>query len=323
MSYIVKNVNGKLLAFDDLGRRLYSAWMIVTSQYGCNKRCPFCTAKITGWPEGTDKWDQMGRLLSQLQDASVAFDHVTVSGNGEPSMLSLESLRQLSQTLDGFPNMWKKKTFQTSGNIFAFPDKWELFKDYMFSITRMALQSEKDMEQMGYGRDYSQLPLFKKSKVTFNIPLLKNNINQLKDLINSYTALYPNLKSITLKILNLNTLDENKANLSSCSQWIKDNALPPSDREMVVETISSEWPLAQERDDFFDRYFWHGPVPIKMKAKRVKYGISNLVYYCGDIVDYEVRKRTIEEVSGAKIVGPPLYEIPQDMEDFHNDVLFT
>ena len=70
----------------------YYLLLILSSSYKCDRDCPFCTAKITQLEEGKNNWIELENQLDIIQKNSIVFDHVTIGGNGEPSLNSYDDL---------------------------------------------------------------------------------------------------------------------------------------------------------------------------------------------------------------------------------------
>lgn len=85
-------------------------------------------------------------------------------------------MTQIRQALDR-ENLFKEKRFQSFGNIFnlAFNAEFELFKDdFVFEITRVSVDSAKDMRVLGYNCDYLKDENFHKANIRLNYVLMKN-----------------------------------------------------------------------------------------------------------------------------------------------------
>ena len=146
------------------------------------------------------------------------------------------------------------------------------------------------MEILGYKRDYINSDNFKKAKVRLNFVLMKNkSFEEDLEEIKNYIKRYPNIQTISLKTLNLNTKDDNIDN--PYSKWIIDNALTKKDTDKILEFMNNNAEFKVKDEKFFDRYEWvYEGVPITFYIKKLDYGYSNIVYYGGELVDYHLNK---------------------------------
>ncbi|MBO7257855.1 MAG: hypothetical protein J6V11_02820 [Alphaproteobacteria bacterium] len=107
--------------------------------------------------------------------------------------------------------------------------------------------------------------------------------------IKKYLDTYPNIKTVSLKTLNLNTHNNDINN--PYSQWILNNALTKDDTDMVIQKMAQNADFSVKDEVFFDRYEWiYADKPITFYTKKLDYGYSNIVYYGGELVDYHLNK---------------------------------
>ena len=192
-------------------------------------------------------------------------------------------------------NIFDEKRLQSSGNIFYEDEKLDLIKDdFVVEITRVSLDSKKDMEILGYKRDYINTENFKKAKVRLNYVLLKNKkFEDCLEEIKQYIEKYPNIETVSLKTLNLNTRNDEINN--PYSKWIIENALTKKDTNDIINFMSNNAKFVVSDEKFFDRFEWvYEGVPITFYAKKLDYGFSNIVYYGGELVDYHLNKIEIK-----------------------------
>ena len=91
-------------------------------------------------------------------------------------------------------------------------------------------------------------------------------------------------KSVSLKI----SID------NPYSKWIIENALTNDDAKSVIEFMSKHAIVTRQDNEFFDRIEWeYKGVPITFYIKKLSYGISNIVCYGGELVDYHLNKLDI------------------------------
>lgn len=267
----------------------YKEFELILSSFKCDKNCPYCTAKITKWPVVDDKLDVLEDKLKYLKDKGITFRYFIFCGNGEPSLTSYENFKTVVDATRNV-NIFDEKRLQSSGNIFYEDDKLDYIKDdFMVEITRADFDSKKDMEILGYKRDYINSENFLKAKVRLNYVMLKNKtFEEYLEEIKKYIDKYPNIKTVSLKTLNLNTKDGRIDN--PYSKWILENALTKEDADRVIEKMNSNANFVTKDLKFFDRYEWvYNGVPVTFYAKKLDYGYSNIVYYGGRLVDYHLK----------------------------------
>ena len=266
----------------------YKEFELILSSFKCNKNCPYCTAKITKWPIVDDNIELLESKLKYLKDQGISFRYFIFCGNGEPSLQSYDTIKSVLTSIKNV-DIFNEKRFQSSGNIFYEDDKLNLIKDdFIIEITRVDFDSKKDMAILGYKGDYINTDNFKKANIRLNYVLMKDKRfeDYLKD-IKKYIDTYPNIKTVSLKTLNLNTKDDNINN--PYSKWILDNALTKKDTDRIVEFMNNNSNFKCKDTKFYDRYEWiYNGVPITFYLKKLDYGISNIVYYGGRLVDYHL-----------------------------------
>ncbi len=268
----------------------YKEFELILSSFKCNKNCPYCTAKITKWPVVDDHLKMLETKLSYLKEKGINFRYFIFCGNGEPSLQPLDTIRYVAETTKKI-NLFEEKRFQSSGNIFFEPEKFELIKDdFMIEITRVDYDSAKDMKILGYDQDYLKSDLFKQAKIRLNYVLMKNKtFDEHLEEITKYLDRYPNIQTVSLKTLNLNTKNGNIDN--PYSRWIMAHALTKKDTDDIIEYMGKKTQFKIKDDKFFDRYEWvYRGKPITFYTKKHKYGNSNIVFYGGELVDYSLNK---------------------------------
>ena len=266
----------------------YKEFEFIGSSFKCDKNCPYCTAKITKWPVVDNKLEELEEKLNYLKRNNIRFRYFIFCGNGEPSLLEFNDFKKVVEATRNV-NIFDEKRLQSSGNIFYENEKLELIKDdFVVEITRVSMDSKIDMQTLGYKRDYIKTENFKKANVRLNYVLLKNKkFEDCLDEIKAYIKKYPNIKTVSLKTLNLNTRNDKIDN--PYSQWIIKNALTKEDTNRIVEFMSNNTKFVVKDEKFFDRYEWnYKGVPITFYAKKLDYGLSNIVYYGGRLVNYHL-----------------------------------
>lgn len=268
----------------------YKEFELILSSFRCNKNCPYCTAKITKWPVVDDKIHRLETQLDYLKSQGISFRYFIFCGNGEPSLHSYETIQTVVNTIKK-AGLFDEFRFQSSGNIFFEKDKLDLIKkDFIVEITRVDFDSKKDMEILGYDKDYINSPLFKEANIRLNYVMLKHkSFEEYLAEIKKYLDTYPNIKTVSLKTLNLNTHNNDINN--PYSQWILNNALTKDDTDMVIQKMAQNADFSVKDEVFFDRYEWiYADKPITFYTKKLDYGYSNIVYYGGELVDYHLNK---------------------------------
>lgn len=268
----------------------YKEFELILSSFKCDKNCPYCTAKITRWPIVDDKIELLEERLNYLKEEGITFRYFIFCGNGEPSLHSYETIKKVVDTTRKV-NIFNEKRFQSSGNIFFESDKLDLVKDdFIIEVTRVDFDSKKDMETLGYRRDYINSPNFRRANVRLNYVLTKGKTFEeyLKE-IKLYIDTFPNIKTVSLKTLNLNTKDDSIDN--PYSKWILENALTKEDTDYIIKNMNENAIFSVKDEKFFDRYEWvYHDVPITFYTKKLDYGYSNIVYYGGELVDYHLNR---------------------------------
>lgn len=271
----------------------YKEFELILSSFKCNKNCPYCTAKITKWPMVDDKLEEFEQKLQYLKDKDINFRYFIFCGNGEPSLHDFDTINKIV-TATRNVNIFEEKRFQSSGNIFFEKAKLNLIKDdFIVEITRVDFDSSKDMQILGYNEDYINSPLFSQADVRLNYVLMKHkSFEDYLAEIKKYIDTYQNIKTVSLKTLNLNTLNGKIDN--PYSQWIIQNALTKDDAKRVIDFMSKNADVVHQDNEFFDRIEWnYKGVPITFYIKKLSYGISNIVCYGGELVDYHLNKLDI------------------------------
>lgn len=273
----------------------YKEFELIGSSFKCDKNCPYCTAKITKWPVLDDKFELLEKKLNYLKDNNIRFRYFIFCGNGEPSLHDFNDFKTIVEATRNV-NIFEEKRLQSSGNIFYEDEKLDLIKnDFMVEITRISLDSKEDMKVLGYKRDYINTDNFKKAKVRLNYVLMKDkSFEEYLEEIKKYIEKYPNIITVSLKTLNLNTRKDEIDN--PYSQWIMENALTKDDTDKIIEFMNFNANFVTSDEKFFDRFEWkYKGVPITFYAKKLDYGYSNIVYYGGELVDYHLNKINIEK----------------------------
>lgn len=269
----------------------YKTLMVLSESFLCDIACPYCTAKITRWPtKWNDHWEKLQGILQMISDKWIFFEYLTISWNWEPSKYDIDTLKLWRKKFDYFKHLFEYMRFQTSWNIFYENDKWEMFKDYTFEITRAHIDSKENCQILRC-RDYTQTENFIKSSIVFNLVLLKKRKHLLIEDINRYFSEYPNMISLNLKILNLNTKTDNSWEYENLwSQWILNNWIQKSEYEEIVQIMDQHFERIWQYDDWMDRFEWKVQDwrKITLYARKAKYWKQNIVVYWWELIDYSL-----------------------------------
>lgn len=274
-------------------KKEYKELEIILSDFKCDKHCPYCTAKITKWAPVEDDLYQLEMYVGQLKELGYTFHYVTIGGNGEPTLHSYKKLKEIVEMFKDYEIPVKRVL--TSGNVFreSEKEKWKLFVDngWMFECTTTSFDNYLDRKVLGYDRNYFETERFRNSKIRLNYVLLKNNIDNFVDEIKNFIATYPNIGTVALKLLNVNT----KTGLADnpLSKWIVEHAVAKEEREHIAGILNQNFPYKGEA---FDTHSWEFDKEheIYFSWKRLPYGYMDLVYYGNRFVDYQLNDSDIQ-----------------------------
>lgn len=210
-------------------------YVFVLGNYNCNKRCPYCIAKMN--MKNTDSFEEeikgLEEGIKKYKDNNTTFEHFILSGNGEPSLYSEKDLKRIKDIVEK-SKIFKDYRIQTSGNLFSEKEKIKLFSNWIKEITVISDNPLEDQEFYKYSKNYISSKTFLESKrIRVNIVLLKSNILKLRKIINHYADM-KSVETIALKIL------DNSNNGSSESIWIDNNAIKHSEIDNILEIVKEE-----------------------------------------------------------------------------------
>lgn len=268
----------------------YKELEIILSSFACDKNCPYCTAKITKWEKTEDDICMLSLNAAAMKELGYSFHYVTLGGNGEPGLHSLQKLKDIVEIFDGWDIPVKRVL--TSGSLFRAEnrEKWKLFVDHgwMFEVTVTSADWEETAKLQGYDFNYFDTSVFQKSAVRLNYVLLKKNINTMIEDVKSIAITYPNIKTIGIKLLNVNTYSGKSG--CECSNWIVENAVPKSERETVAQMLHKDFIYQGEQFDTGSWTFHEDGIEteIYFSWKKMPYGFSDLVWYGNRFVNYQL-----------------------------------
>ena len=260
---------------------------IILSDFSCDKNCPYCTAKITQWEMVKDDMHMLSLYVAQLKELGYQFHYVTIGGNGEPTKHSIKKLREIVELFDDYDIPVKRVL--TSGNVFREEEreKYELFisHGWVFEVTTTSIDTDLDRKILGYNHNYFQSEAFSKARIRLNYVLLKSNFPTMIDEIQEFFKRYPNIETLALKLLNVNT----KTGLvdNPRSSWIVENAISKDQREEVKKLLDQNFTYLGEA---YDTFSWKADDKheVYFSWKKMKYGFADLVYYGNRFVNYQL-----------------------------------
>lgn len=200
---------------------------IVLPSYNCDKNCPFCIAKNNKKFKGEkEDFVSLANQLKKLKENGIKFDRIVLSGNGEPSLYSIEELKEYAKIIKENEELFDTLRVHTSGNIFWEKEKFELFNNLVsnveFDVLRLVVNASKDMRFLGYNRDYTQSELFKRAKkIKIDIGLTKNLESEgFSELIEELIDNNNNIGIIRFKNLMSGENEQSKQ-----ATWVRENQM--------------------------------------------------------------------------------------------------
>lgn len=292
---------------------------IILSDYICNKNCPYCTAKITKWPVVKDDLYQLYLYVGQLKKLGYKFDYLTVGGNGEPTLHRYEKLKEIVEMFKDYDIPVKRVL--TSGNVFknAESKKFDLFHDngWLFEVTTTSFDNKLDRETLKYDFNYFEFENFKKARIRLNYVMIKRNFSVFTNEIVSFSDKYPNIETLAIKLLNVNT----KTGLvdNGYSDWIYKEAVSKDKRNEIKNILDSKFSY---KGQSFDTFSWEmeSGREVYFSWKKVKYGLYDLVYYGDRFMNYQLEDAEIDLLPKVYIASRFIKtESETEKIGFHND----
>ena len=221
-------------------------FVFVLGNYKCNKSCPYCIAKMNA--NTLESFEvELSRLESDIcgyKEKGIIFEHFILSGNGEPSLYSEDELKRIKDLVET-SGLFRDFRIQTSGNLFFEKNKLNLFSNWIKEITVISFDSKKDKDFYKYSKSYLDSKSFlDTNRIRVNIVLLKENIDDLKNMIESYTNM-SNVETIALKILDDSNNDTKESN------WIKEHSIRHSEIDKIINIVKQVCSF----DTFYKRRF--------------------------------------------------------------------
>lgn len=272
---------------------------LITTRNICNKNCPFCIAKSAGkiWNEtieSKNEFENFEDIIQNLENNNIKFNRLVISGNGEPSFYNIEEIELIIEIIKRHINMFNGIRLHTSGNIFLDEDKFNLYnsiESIEFEILRVSLNSKKDMEILGYDKDYTKTKLFKLAK-KIKLDIALTNIlkyDKFAKELDKYIEHFPNIKIVRLKEL-LYGKEE-----TSQTDWIKKHKLEKEKIDIIVKELISNYKFSGK---FGEKVIYEN------QKNKLIYGASgDLKYYNDDFLisnnrfmNYNEEDITIEKI---------------------------
>ena len=216
----------------------YNNLTLILGSYNCNKNCPYCIAKNNmKFDNNNDRIDNLDYILQDLIESNIYFNKFVLSGNGEPSLYDIETLKRIKEILIKNRNLFGSLRVHSSGNIFFEEDKFNIFNDELlkpeFEILRVSLDYDIDSSILGYNGNYVETDCFKRANcikcdIAFTDYLEINNLGErIKELLMNN----PQIKKIRFKKL---MVGDN--NFTKQAKWVVDHTI--SD-EVICELMNS------------------------------------------------------------------------------------
>ena len=262
---------------------------LILPSFNCNRDCPYCTAKITKWETRELNLNIFKNKLAELEEKGYHFKYFILCGNGEPSLYSLKTLKTIFDTVKNHRKLFEFIRVQTSGNLFYEEEKLKVLpNDAIIEITRVHEDFNTDKEILKYNDNYIETKAFKNWKnIRLNMVVLKDaTAESLIRQAESYSNKFSNIKTISIKTLNLNTKTGNTNN--KYSQWILNNAVSRADCMKIVQEMQNI--LGETVVEYKDRYIWklNNTEITLYSAKGKIYGDTHMVYYGNELVNFNL-----------------------------------
>lgn len=225
------NKNDKIIHLNNL--------TLILGSYKCNKDCPYCIAKNNQKFEVNDNLESLNDILDELEKNGFDFKRFVLSGNGEPSKYQYEQLKLILLGLEAHPELFKLLRIHSSGNIFSEPKKFDLFNssdlNTEFEILRVALNSELDMQVLGYETDYLKTPEFKMGKsIKCDIALTDYlETKNIKDKLEEFGNRNSSISKFRLKKLMVGDSDETKQ-----AEWVRKHTLNDEEISKILNDLN-------------------------------------------------------------------------------------
>jgi len=217
---------------------------LITKSYNCDKGCPFCIAKSNKkFSADDDELQKTDKILNCLNKNQIKFKRFVFSGNGEPSTYNFEDIATVAFAIKKHILMFDGVRVQTSGNLFYEKQKLELLEELIdekleIMPLRISLDSEKDMEVLGYCNDYLKANSFKTArKIMLDVALTKHlEIDQFTSKLESFIEHHPNVLTIRFKTL----LTGNNMRTPQ-ARWVTENTMSRDEIIQFIDVLSNKY----------------------------------------------------------------------------------
>jgi len=211
---------------------------LVLGSYKCDKNCPYCIAKNNQKFSMNDSLDDLDYILQDLVTNNIRLKRFVISGNGEPSMYDYSDLLKIRNALVSNSNLFNTIRIHSSGNIFFEEDKFNLFNSINlpleFEFLRVSLDSDLDMNILGYKNDYLKSPLLKKSKsIKCDIAFTDYfDISNIKEDLDNFLQNNPNISKIRFKKLLVGDKETTRQ-----AEWVREHSIDEVSISKIIETL--------------------------------------------------------------------------------------
>lgn len=229
----------------------YDGLAIFFESFACDKNCPYCIAKDNvQFLNENENFNKLDSLLKRFSENNLHFDKFILSGNGETSLQSYETIKKIASIISKYQHLFNTKRFYTSGNLFFDDKKFNLVNKYFDQINIMinSLNPDVDMQVTRYDKAIWSSDTIKLAKnIKLDISLTKyldieHFIENLEDRINKF----PNIKKVKLKRLKYH------GNETKQSKWIKENSLSEENINKLNDKLTQNYPkYTNLKDSYF------------------------------------------------------------------------
>lgn len=229
---VMEIINNEFTYFNNL--------TLILGAYNCNKNCPYCIAKNNQKFSIDDNLDNLSKIFSELMKNHIRFKRFVVSGNGEPSLYSLEELKKIRDAILDYKELFQLIRIHTSGKMFYEETKFNLFNSLHlpleFEVLRVALDPKLDMTILGYGNNYLESDLFKNGNIKCDVAL--TDYLERENLLSQLNNFQRNNDSI--KIIRLKQLLRGDKNNTPQATWVKNHSFDDDNIQQVIHELGLE-----------------------------------------------------------------------------------
>lgn len=185
-------------------------------------------------PSFNEQIEELKRKIKKYQNNKVKFQYFILSGNGEPTLYSVEELQQIKDIVEN-SKIFLDYRIETSGNLFFDEEKLNLFENWLKEITVISDDPIKDQNFYNYPERYLDCKSFLKQKrIRVNLVLLKSNWEELIKIIEKYSKMSC-VETIALKLLD-NPKPETKE-----GKWITENGITHNKIEDITQLLNKHY----------------------------------------------------------------------------------